>query len=177
MNETVEKFIFDCKNNGKTYVPLIEVPYDVLYELVEQREPALSERLADGHISPWLERLDAIRQDINRTNDIDDIKTSIDEAIDYQGSIEWISGDVLEKTRQVDCVPVMKSLADACLRGEINRLSLAIDYLFGKSSEEDGILWEIKPVIDSAVDSFSENLDAYDAVFDTRQFKVAFFKN
>ena len=177
MNEFVEKYIFDCKNEGKIYVPLVETPYEVLYELVERKEPALAEKLADDHLNPWLERLSAIRRDITTADRIDDIKKSIDEAIDYQGSIAWISGDVLEKTRSVDCAPVIRSIADACLLGEMNRLSHATDYLFGKSAPEDDILWEIKPVIDSALDAFSENLDTYDAVFDTRQFKVAFFKN
>lgn len=50
MNEIVAKFISDCKNSGRTFVALSQVPYEVMEELARRREPALVDSLIDSAI-------------------------------------------------------------------------------------------------------------------------------
>ena len=51
MNEIVAKFISDCKNSGKTFVALNQVPYEVIKELARRCRCASRRRWCSAALS------------------------------------------------------------------------------------------------------------------------------
>lgn len=174
MNEIVAKFISDCKNSGRTFVALSQVPYEVMEELARRREPALVDSLKES-VNMVKKKLEHIQHNVQLHKNIEDVKDDIEEALDYMGNWEWVCGDVLDKAAGLDHLPVMKELADVCLNNEQLRHYQAILYLDGASTLEEDVTWNIKPVIDSAIEEVTSNLTDHSAVFDTETFRVAFF--
>lgn len=175
MNEIVAKFISDCKNSGKTFVALNQVPYEVIKELARRHEPALVDSLKE-RVNRVKEKLEHIKHNIQLNKDFKTVKNDIEEALAYMGNWEWVCGDVLDKAAGLDHLPAMKELADVCLNNEQLRHYQAILYLDGASTLEEDETWNIRPVIDSAIEEVTGSLSDHSAVFDAETFKVAFFE-
>ena len=136
MNEIVAKFISDCKNSGKTFVALNQVPYEVIKELARRHEPALVDSLKE-RVNRVKEKLEHIKHNIQLNKDFKTVKNDIEEALAYMGNWEWVCGDVLDKAASLDHLPAMKELADVCLNNEQLRHYQAILYLDGASTLEE----------------------------------------
>lgn len=153
---------------------LKDVPGEVFKELVRRREPALV-GIVKERIELDRSRLEHIQQCIQLHKKLEDVKSDVEEALDFVGLMGWISGDVLLKATSVNHAPVMKEVADVCIENERLRYYQAILYLEGASTREEDELWGVAPVIDIALDSVLENLDLESGVFDAGKFRVAFF--
>ena len=174
MTETLERFIMDRKNSGRTLMYFKEVPREVFDELARRKEPAMVAWLKE-RVEMDRRRLEHIQHNIQLHKKLEDVKSDIEEALDYVGAMDWITGDVLQKAAGLDHVPAMREVADVCINNERLRYYQAILYLEGASTQEEDELWDIRPVIDSALDCVLENLDCEGGVFDADKFKVAVF--
>lgn len=176
MNDIVEQFLRDCKANGRPLVRILDLPHEVFEELARRKDPAIVKRMITI-IEDWRGRIETIRGSIQLHKKRDEVISDIDDALELFGDDSLLCGDVLRKVREIYHVPIMKELAEVCLNNEQMRHYHASLYLDGASTREEDELWNVKPIVDSALEVFADNLDNLDAVFDAEQFKVAFFED
>lgn len=176
MNKIVEEFIHNCKANGRPLVRILDLPHEVFEELARIKDPAMAKKMM-AIIEEWEERIETIRRNIQLRKKMDEIQSDIDDALDFFGDCGILCGDVLKRVKKINHMPMMKELAEVCLNNEQMRYHQASFYLDGASTQEEDELWDVKPIVDSALEVLVDNLDNLEAVFDAEQFKVAFFQD
>lgn len=174
MNDIAEQFLRDCKGCGRPLVRILDVPHEIFEELARRKDSALVQRMITI-VEDWRSRIETIRQSIQLHKKMDEVMGDIDDALDFIGEWGMLCGDTLKEVRGINHTPLMKELAEVCLNNEQMRYYQAILYLEGASTLEEDDLWDIRPIVDGALEALVDNLDNLDAVFDAEQFKVAFF--
>lgn len=167
----IEEYVANLKEVGIELVRLTDVPNEILVELATSRKDAnLNKRLLKyvEQIHKHLERIL-----IEMPYDAVSIRKSISDALKYMDVWEWQSGHVLIEAKKLNHSNTMYEIACDCLKSELAKIELYIDFLKGLFEIPEA---KVAPIIERAVEKLLAESDENLGVFDVNTLCVTFFK-
>ncbi len=167
----IEEYVANLKEVGIELVRLTDVPNEILVELATSRKDANLNKKLLKHVEQIYKHLERIL--IEMPYDVVSIRKSISDALKYMDVWEWQSGHVLIEAKKLNHSNTMYEIACSCLKSELAKIELCIDFLKGLFEIPEA---EVAPIIERAVEKLLAESDENLGVFDVNTLRVAFFE-